>query len=332
MSEKKQRLTFITIAQVFSMILIVLSHSVPSTVSDGSWMTKITPYLQLCGLPVFMTLSGFLVSYTKQLEKYGYKGFIRRRTVRLLVPYFVVSVLMLIPKFLIGKLTGVPVSLKVSDLIYQLLTPREGILPHLWFLFTLWILCLMVPLFCISMKNKWISLGLAVIMFVLIFLPKATNVCAIGDVQTYAFWFCMGLSLGEKRLDLSKIKPIITCLFIICGGVYLLILLLWEQNQFSWFIYSMLCLIVVVSLAKYAEKSLEKCGRFIGKYSFTIYLLSLPIQNIGDLFLDKLGIASVLGYCVLFLIGLLLPICIAVIVDFIDHKIGNKFVGTIIGL
>lgn len=314
------------------MILIVLSRSVPSTASAESWMTRITPYLQLGGLPVFMTLSGFLVSYTKQLEKYGYKGFIIRRTVRLLTPYFVVSVLMLIPKFLIGKFTGISISLRVSDIIYQLLTPREGILPHLWFLLTLWILCLAIPLLRIGMKNKWTSLGLAVITLVLIFLPKATNVCAIGDVQIYVFWFCLGLFLGEKQIDLSKVKLISAILLAIVAVGYLFIRLLWEQNKYSWFLYSMICLIAVVSLAKYAERPLEKWCGFIGKYSFAIYILSLPIQNIADIFLERFGISSILSYSVLFLIGLLLPIGIAIIVDLIDHKIGNKCFGTIIGL
>ncbi len=103
MSGSKERLSFITIAQVFSMILIVLSHSTPSHAEQHKWMISIVQYLQKAGLTVFMVLSGFLVSYTGQLEKYGTGEFIRRRTIRLLIPYFTISFLMLLPKFLLSK-------------------------------------------------------------------------------------------------------------------------------------------------------------------------------------------------------------------------------------
>ncbi len=279
-----------------------------------------------------MTLSGFLVSYTKQLDKYGYKGFIVRRTIRLLVPYVVVSLLMLIPKYLIGKLTNTPISLKVTDILYQLVTPREGILPHLWFLLTLWILCMAVPLLRGTMKNKWTTIAMMVIALALIFVPKATNVFAIGDVQIYAFWFCLGLLFGEKQFDLSKAKSVILTLSTIILGGYILICLLWEQNKYAWFLFSMFCLIAVVSISAYAKRPFEKCCSFIGKYSFTIYILSLPIQNIADIFLRRLEIPIVFSYITLFLVGILLPIGIAIIVKVIDRKIGKKCLGTIIGL
>ena len=216
MNKQGERLAFITIAQVFSMLLIVLSHFVP--IGASGLMATIVPYLQLCGLPVFMTLSGFLVSYTNQLEKYGYQKFVIRRSIRLLVPYFTISILMLLPKFMIGSITGTQVSLKITDVLYQLIAPREGILPHLWFIVTLWILCLIVPVFQIAIRNRFSLVATLVITLAMVFIPKATDVCALGDVQIYAFWFLLGLILGKKHDNLSEYRAAIYVMPIIAGG------------------------------------------------------------------------------------------------------------------
>ncbi len=330
MSENKQRLTFVTIAQLFCMILIVLSHSVPSGDHAGSIISHMIPYLQHCGLTVFMTLSGFLVSYTRQIEKYGYRKFLLRRTARLLIPYVAVSTLMLIPKFLIGKLSGTAVSLRVTDILYQIITPREGILPHLWFLLTLWILCATVPLFMLILKNKWATFGTLLVTLVLIFVPKAPNILAIGDVQIYAFWFFVGLIAGEKKPCFSKNAQAIYTLFIIGG--YAIVRIFWEQNDLSWFLYSLFCLIFVLWLAKLTEKFLEKICAIFGKYSFPIYILSLPVQNVADVILNMIGVPFEAACVCIFLLGLLIPVIISIAVEWIDRIIRKKIFGVIIGL
>lgn len=329
MSKQGERLTFITVAQVFSMLLIVLSHSVP--IGASGWMAAIVPYLQLCGLPVFMTLSGFLVSYTNQLEKYGYRKFVVRRSIRLLVPYFAISILMLLPKFIIGSMTGTPVSLKIIDVLYQLIAPREGILPHLWFIVTLWILCLMVPLFRIAIRNRLSMVAVLGVTLAMLFIPKATDVLALGDVQIYAFWFLLGLILGEKHENLSECNVAIYTMPIIAGG-YLLVRILWEQNKLTWFLYSLFCLIVVLLLSKVMEIPLKRSCTYLGRYSFTIYILSLPVQNIADIVMNRLGVSEYISYVSLFILGLIVPIGIGVVVEMVDRKIGKKIFGNLIGL
>lgn len=328
MNKQGEHLTFITVAQVFSMLLIVLSHSVP--IGASGWMAAIVPYLQLCGLPVFMTLSGFLVSYTNQLEKYGYRKFVIRRSIRLLVPYFAISILMLLPKFIIGSMTGMQVSLKITDVLYQLIAPREGVLPHLWFVVTLWILCLMVPAFQMALKNKLSRIVLLNVTLAMVFIPKVTDVFALGDVQIYAFWFLLGLILGEKHENLSEHNATIYIMPILGG--YLLVRILWEQNKLTWFLYSMFCLIVVLLLSKVMEIPLKRSCTYLGSYSFTIYILSLPVQNIADIVMNRLGVSEYISYVSLFILGLIVPIGIGVVVEIVDRKIGKKVFGNLIGL
>lgn len=219
--DKKQLLYWITCAQLISMAFIVLSHAVPENVDISIFIPTMTPYLQYAGLAVFMWTSGYLAIKTRQLEKYGYLGYLKRRVRRLLVPYVAFSLLMLVPKYVLSAYANSEVSLSPLFVFKQLITPREGIQPHLWFLPTLLFLSLLLPFWKWSLQRTSTIAACSVVLLALQFIPTLTNVLCINDVLQYALWFYFGIVVADK-IELGDCKRRVTVLLpiIAIGGVH----------------------------------------------------------------------------------------------------------------
>ena len=76
---------------------------------------------------------------TNNIEKYVIKKYLFKRLIRLLIPYVVLQLVIILPKFLIGKVSNKNYDLFFLEIIKFSYLPREEILPHLWFLPTLMI-------------------------------------------------------------------------------------------------------------------------------------------------------------------------------------------------
>ena len=219
-----ERRYFITCAQILSMLLIVLSHALPEDIEVPYWIVAMTPYLQHVGLTVFMFTSGYLMAYTNQLEKYGYVEFIKRRAVRLLFPYFFISILMVIPKYFFAAYAHSQVSLSPVVVIKQIFTPREGILPHLWFLPTLWLLSLLLPLWMQVLKSKRATVFVTIALICLQFIPEITNFLCIDDCIDYAIWLFLGIVVGKmpisKKITSCKFRFAFLAVAVAGGGSY----------------------------------------------------------------------------------------------------------------
>ena len=154
MSENNQnnRIEWITYAQLLAMILITFSHSFSGKIVNPSWSGLAIQISQSIGLTVFMFVSGYLMEETHQIEKYGYFRFVARRAKRLLIPFFCMQIIMLLPKYLLDANKD---AYTFSNIFHGFLFPREGILPHLWFLLVLFIICLLLPLLRLLLKKTW---------------------------------------------------------------------------------------------------------------------------------------------------------------------------------
>lgn len=205
---KYERLNYITWMQFIATVLIVLSHSVASSISYPGMTETFVAGIQTVGLTAFMWCSGFLMVRTDAIKKCGYKRYIKKRFIRLMIPFVVIQILMFFPKTLIAGIMGQSSDMSLYGIVHCFLYPREGILPHLWFLPTLMLLCLIAPILQSVSENKvgWI-IGLAVTV-ALTYCPLATNVLCIRDVKNYLFWYLLGIgSAIHLRIDdLKKIS------------------------------------------------------------------------------------------------------------------------------
>lgn len=215
---KQTKIYWITVLQIMSMFLIVLSHSIPDNMTTPKWMTSTVSYLQNAGLTAFMWVSAYLTVKTRSIEKYGYIGFIKKRSLRLLVPYFACSILMMLPKMVIQGSTQ-PIS--VTGILYQLAVPREGILPHLWFLPTLFLLSCAMPIWRAILKDKRAALICLMVLLGIQFIPNITKLVCVDDVIRYAMWYFIGLMCaGNSFVKNAHMKRhLVICAAAFGGGI-----------------------------------------------------------------------------------------------------------------
>lgn len=128
---KSERLNYITWMQLIATVLIVLSHSVASSIFYPGVTGTFVVGIQTVGLTVFMWCFGFLVVRTDAIKKYGYKRYIKKRFIRLMIPFVVIQILTFFPKTSIAGIMGQSSDMSLYGIVHSFLYPREGILPHL---------------------------------------------------------------------------------------------------------------------------------------------------------------------------------------------------------
>jgi len=235
---------------------------------------------------------------------------------------------MLIPKFLISRLTGGAMDLSLRGVLHSFLYPREGILPHLWFLPTLMILCLLSFLLVLAAKNKLIRWFVLVGAAVLMFLPSVPNVLCLNDVKLYLFWYFLviftAVMFCEKTM--KKLKNVIVAVV----AVVFYILFCFVDHITLADTFKGLCSIVfLLSIGMFVGRI---AGDSFGKYTFPIYILSLPVQNIVEVLLSRIGMHWSVTTLTMLILGIALPYLIAVVVRSMEKNWKYKPISRCIGL
>lgn len=333
--KKDSRYVYITIAQIIAMLLIVFSHSFPDRIEAPQSIYECVVYIQSAGLTLFMFVSGFLFERTKQIEKYGCMGVIKHRAMRLLIPYVVMQILMLMPKYFIGMLTGTKVEIAIVSVLKSFLYPRQGILPHLWFLPTLFL----ISILCCSIYS-WMKRGRNLVIVLILSVAVSLNNFDIGlfvisDVLNLFMWFIFGIVTATYKLERYLQRKSLSAL-ILSGGGYMLFLLLSAETPFVDDMMSILQSVCSIAFILVLCMLLEKCStegvlRF-GKYTFTIYILSLPIQNIMEIIFMRIGFGWIADMAGMFVTGIFIPLGVGICVGMIEKKMKIRWVSKIIGL
>ena len=107
----------------------------------------------------------------------------------------------------IAGIMGQSSDISLYGIVHSFLYPREGILPHLWFLPTLMLLCLISPILQSVSENKVRWVIVLVVTVVLTYCPLETNVLCIRDVKNYLFWYLLGIG-SALHLEIDDLKNI----------------------------------------------------------------------------------------------------------------------------
>lgn len=327
---KLKKIEWLAFMQIVCTLLIVFSHSVVVGIEYPIFLGQVIRVVQIIGLTAFMWCSGYLLVRTNSIEKHGYKKYIKKRFTRLMVPFFVVQFLMLIPKIIIGKISNSSLSYSAMDIIGGFINPRNGILPHLWFLPTLMILTLVSPVLLKIIKNKIGAFLLLVGVLVLACLPRFPNYCCANDVSRYLFWYSFGVFVAQNTKEdiVQDIKRNYLYLaMVISVPAFLLITKTVPISSLNELSRSFFSLIFLVSLSILVNK-----GAKWGRYTFPVYILSLPAQNIVEIALRKFQFGWCISTIIMFLIGVTVPMLISYIVTKIEVDKKICFLSKIIGL
>ena len=190
-----ERVSFL---QVFAILLVVIGHSFYKHVDN-----PVYEWIYSFHMPLFFFISGCLLnnSVLRSGEPLG-QYFTAKR---LLLPYWLISTLVFLPKYLLGSFAGRSVDLSLSGYVYMMLHPLENVISIFWFLPTLFLM------FCIAFIGGKIALWtkfryakeiamLATFPLTFLFPRYTTEFLNYPGVLAFVFYFALGYWFRSQPL------------------------------------------------------------------------------------------------------------------------------------
>lgn len=259
-------------------------------------------------MPLFFVASGFLFS-----TQSGWESLIKRKAIRLLVPYLVFGILSLILRFVFGAITRGGAD-ELSVLFYKLLNGELY-----WFLYTLILVMCVVQL----IKSTFLLYIAAFICIILCLYTdiRLLNVMTLGKVVYYYPFFVFGMAIkrwySQIMYGLEKNRSICVITLSLFFAIMLFVDMRFSLIGFSLYIIPIIGIFMVWAISKvladYSNMVVDFFVHF-GKYSLQYYLNHLLIM------LPFYYIASFINF-VHPIIPLLFIFVCAIVVSYIMLKI-----------
>lgn len=154
-----KRYESIDIARSFAIILVVIGHF-KSEYLPRFYNDIVIGVIYMFHMPLFMFVSGFLYQATRR--PITYRKFIEGKFRRLMVPYFTVSILLILLKIGMSGILPLEHPVTWKSFVEILYYPSAGY--FLWFIWALWWMMVIIPAFKTEMSRK-VLLALSVIAF-----------------------------------------------------------------------------------------------------------------------------------------------------------------------
>lgn len=205
-----QRLISFDIAKAICIILVVIGHYVPDY--SPAWYMRIHDVIYTFHMPLFMFASGYIYMATK--KDIPYKKFIWKKVKRLMVPYLSVSTIIITIKMLTNGHAYVENPVAVISYVKMFYSPEAGY--FLWFIWALWWMFVIVPLF----MTRQMRLGLFVLAIVLHYIPTfLPEMFCLRQFQGMLVFFMLGVVCLDWKQQISFIGKIPTWTVLGCFAI-----------------------------------------------------------------------------------------------------------------
>lgn len=305
-----------------AMILVVIGHAIfadfvlMKNIPNTDVYIDIYSFIYKFHMPLFFFISGFFAKKCFELKtKKEYFDLLKNKTLKLLIPYLTFSVIALVIKILLESYTYR--SMELNSVIYNIFfNPWENPLKLLWFIYTLYIIFLVMPIF-----NKIDNKIKILILSILWCLPYGYGtIFNITGVIRYSLFFVLGYEFYKrysKYLEKKKsiIRPIIlmSILAIINMGDIII------NENIHVYISSILAISALVDIVHIVDLKnyLVKLIGYVGNYSIDIYLLHWFFQMPVRILYEKLNFS----YNLLFVFSFILAFLSIPVSKFLIRKI-----------
>ena len=279
----------IDILKGICILLVVLGHYYPSTVAD--WYRDIIQIIYRFHMPAFMWVSGFLYILTlKDHESYGH--FQMRKAQRLLLPYIIVSALIVTIKYLNQGAMFVESPVTIRSYLNIFYLPEAG--HFMWYIWALVLIFLIVPFFR-TPRSRLILLLISAIPYAVS--TKLPEIFCLNQALRYLPYFALGMVSCDLTPKFAHpIRSIKKRYCVLAAAILLttVIVLFYYCNPTENKIAEYACGIFglsAVALLSYAYSHSALSTKFIiviGDASFIIYLFHTTLQGFGKAVLKKL--------------------------------------------
>ena len=220
-------------------------------------------------MPLFMYLSGYV--YFLSNKDTPYLKLLGKKVRRLLVPYFIVSVIIILIKMLGQAVldTDLKNPVDAGTFLKIFIGPAAAI--HLWFVLALWWMFVTVALF----KSRRSHIFLLAVAVLLHYLPSVFPQIAYPEIfclnyfANYLIYFMLGVVLCESGVSLLKYPTAVSAAFAAFFLLNYIFGILPFANAYAG-IFGMIGLSIII--CRYAVK-LIKPIQVISNASYTIFLL-----------------------------------------------------------
>lgn len=320
--------------QVFGIILVVIGHT-------GKMSNNLQRWIYSFHMPLFMFISGYLLNYTNQgkIEDINLKEFLKKKIKRLLIPYFIISSLAYVPKYILNKFALRPVELTFNDYLKGFIYPWDNPIIFFWFLPTLLIIMMLVVLFIKIIKNLGMQYGMEILLIIsaicTVFNKNKIEFLNIEGVINYTFFFILGIYYLENEEKIENflfknknIALIFSFLILILNSLILI------KNKGIYLIVAITVIIFSILLEKtYSNKNMKFLNHLNYK-SYSIYLLSwFPQVFVRIVFFQILKLNWIIVLPISTFLGIYFPCSIVWLVNSLNKKNKKfKFLNKIIGI
>lgn len=290
----KRRLSFITSAYGIGATLVVFGHSHPlgnDAFANHALAFYINNFVCKFHMPLFFFIAGFLLIYGNSVQKRGYGKFLEQKAMKLLIPYFVLSLIFIVPKFFLSK-TGY-----ISDetnggfmyIVTAIFSPRDNVWGHFWFIPTLFSLYVIGGLLTFGFENPIVRIiSLIASIFICIFQIKCTWF-SIKDICWFLFYFVFGMVSVDFVLKYNSYmkKPLIIVIELVIG-VLLFCFGNIIKNEYVASIIDIMISVTMISCVFGISMNVTRIFDTIGRYVFPIFIMGWPIQSAVEVVFNKI--------------------------------------------
>lgn len=289
----EQRITWsnqIANIRALAILLVVFGHSI--ILYSSSWnlyssihsvplLDNIKRIIDIIQMPIFFSISGYLFFYTHN-KKRGILWLIKSKLKRLIVPYFLIGFIYMVPiKYAVGY-SGYQ-DKTLIDIIGNFLTCQD--VGHLWFLpalFFIFLICevAMNIIEKVPIIRKW-NIGAVVLLFLAIILYYEGYRIAFGYAPILSafsniIWFAFGyfICIYHKFYQSFFDRKIIKIVSAIIGIFLLLFCAFFDKRVIVGICCKLICIFLLYVIVPAKNSKVLSC---ISKNSFGIYLFHSPL-------------------------------------------------------
>lgn len=223
-----KRIIWIDFIKIFACFLVLVLHSIPVDLSEnvyakGLWIY----YTGVFAIPLFFMTNGYL-----QLDKSSNCKYIIKKILNILVIVFFWNIMVYILKYIAGKEVKNPIYESVLGFV------QKGEFPHFWFLGSIVIIDVILPLLQKMYKSKYFNkfvytmIGICILLdtIYVIMYKKNGFILKQNIIQTFRIWtwilyFCLG---GYVRKNYNRINKWISTRILIFTVFMIFITVLYE--------------------------------------------------------------------------------------------------------
>ncbi len=326
---RDNRLLCVVWMQMIGCFLVILGHSYPFVTVVPEWAKGLKLFIYSFHMPLFVWCSGYLMAITNQSDKYGFLKYAARRAKRILVPYFVFSLVGLVPKVLFSSLLNDNLSFDFGGIVQAFFVPRDNIWGHFWFLPMIYFLGLIgYGITKLQKSVRFVDIIFLIVAIGAFFAPKLTGWFSVNDIVHYAVYFILGIVCGLRIKELTVHYTFSIPLILISVALFAV----WGSRNYIKLIVAVLMTVAVWLLCEKIGRRYQPNRQAIYTQTYTIFIFSWPCQLVVEILLERvLGMPFFVVFPSMLLVGILGPVLLIYIINAFEKKTKTKLISTLIG-